>query len=181
MTHEELRKRLEEITGVLHSVDDAWDKIESLREQSGHTIDRMECPPIPRFNCFMFALGLHQREAWPESADIERDAALIDSCFLAFLERRNVLVRHDGRFRLPGHIAAYYNHGVMVHAGIVQSDRRIVSKWGGGLLLNHQILEIPSTYGEIDSCFEPPEFEHLRHLLRQYIEFMRRPASSVIV
>jgi hypothetical protein len=173
MNNEELRERLEAITGVVHSVDTAWNEIDSLRERSGHTIHRVQCALTPRFNCYMFALGLHQREAWPEGTDIERDASLIDSCFLVFLERRNVLVRHDARLRQAGYIAAYYNHGLMVHAGVVQPDRRIVSKWGGGLLLNHEMLEVPSTYGDTVTCFEPPESEHLQPLLRAYVEFMR--------
>jgi len=172
----DFRETLEEITGPGTSVSEWLAEIANLHLSHPHTICQVEYNATFRFNCFMYALRLHQSNMWLTSINIniEKSVELIDSCFLGFLRRRGAIVRHDLTLIREGTIVIYENYGLIAHAGVTAANGRITSKWGDGLLFNHEPQEVPSSYGTASFCFEQPDPELLKRLTYEYVEFMGR-------
>ena len=172
MTVDEFRKELDEYTGF-GSSDDWWGDIDRLRNEYPHTIRKLDHPELRSFNCFMHALGLHDTPGGP-SKTAPDDKKLVDGCFVRFLLTRGVLKdKGDPTKREPGDLLIYEKEGYAVHAGLATRDKRVVSKWGSGLLLEHEILEVPYSYGRMVRCYEPPNIDVIERLFLQYSRFMR--------
>jgi hypothetical protein len=116
--------------------------VEQLRAQHAHTItiigkhDPLRPEADDReYTCFAFALGL---------GGVARHAG---AEFVTWLMHRRLLRElHEDKVK-DGDVAIYREAGHLRHAGRVKG-RRIISKWGVGLLYDHQPHEVPSVYGE---------------------------------
>jgi hypothetical protein len=103
------------------------------------------------FNCFMYALGI--RELPSALVELAKTHDIFpDSCFIAHL----VATRLVENSKLPrdGDIAIYFQPPNPKHAGIFQSGL-IASKWGRGHLWQHNVLEVPASYGKRVRFFKP--------------------------
>lgn len=116
--------------------------VEHLRAQHAHTItiigkhDPLRPEADDReYTCFAFALGL---------GGVARHAG---AEFVTWLMHRRLLRELQEDKVKDGDVAIYRAAGHLRHAGRVKG-RRIISKWGVGLLYDHQPHEVPSVYGE---------------------------------
>jgi hypothetical protein len=81
-------------------------------------------------------------------------AIYASSCFVFFLMSNRILVEKDKRYRDDGDLLLYFSGDLPVHAAKAVGTRA-VSKWGGGLLVDHEILDAPANYGSQVRCFTP--------------------------
>lgn len=144
-----LRDALEEIVnGGALSVSEHPAAIARLAPRFPHSIRHIKEEPERRYNCFMLALGLLQNDRvydilqkdalWCGFADVKVGPEYVDR-----LIHRAVLVRDDS-----GPLIIYLSNDKPVHAGLVVG-KGILSKWGIGLLWEHEVWEVPRSYGDV--------------------------------
>ena len=169
-----LRLRLQEITETA-SVPEHPSLIEELRKEVPHTIKMLNSPSdYLRYNCFMYALNLAADEEF-EDLVLNLDPDIHpNKKFMRFLLQSNYLVKRESA--VEGSIIVYFDidhdtdRGSPVHAGLLRFNCRVDSKWGIGLLYDHQIWEVPMTYGKTVQFFCPLERDKSVQYFQEFIE-----------
>lgn len=114
-----------------------------VRSQLPVELKIISVPPSPagNFNCFVYALGL---ENDPEFLGGQNP---IQKEFIRYLLSRGILEKTENP---SARDLVFYEdaRGGISHGGIVQSDGSILSKWMWGALFNHDLWDVPSTFGE---------------------------------
>jgi hypothetical protein len=117
-----------------------------VRSQLPAAIEIVEAP-LPakqNYNCFLFALGLHRSQSV-----LKQSKGFIYSPFLEKLLDLGLL--KVTKTHKAGDMVLYRNPSrfgkEFTHAGIVQRDGTVISKWSWGPLLRHRMLDVPSFYG----------------------------------
>ncbi|GEM_PF-1370164 len=151
----ELRRKLKEITDKYRgdTVGKQIKLIMELSKQHPHSITlRREAIPSDRstfaFNCFMYAFDMLDssevetiRHRYPFTLNIFPGSGFVD--FLL-----NTAVMQERRENAKdGDVILYRDSAKITHAGKIISGR-IESKWAGGHLWEHDILEVPIDYGD---------------------------------
>ena len=138
----ELRKALDDLIDLT-----AEQHLAAVMNLKGHEIRLHERCVVG--NCLSRALmpsewshsGYAQimRQFFASNNDVAADVA-----FLKWLDDKGHLVREDG-----GELALYYDDSDWEHAGVLQKDGKIISKWGPGwFIFCHGELELPLRYGK---------------------------------
>ena len=88
-------------------------------------------------------------------AAVGRDVFFAGTEFARFLIDTGALVEVSEDEALPDDVVIYLDDlCVPKHAGKIGSEhRRIKSKWGGGLFLEHGLWEVPESYGNTVKFF----------------------------
>jgi hypothetical protein len=165
-----LRKRLQEIAATGND----WPLIISaLRTECPHSIREVHPAQPGRYNCFAFALGLHQSEKYLEVAARSKPNIFADAAFVSQLIYEGLLRRID--CATPGEkLIIYFRDGAPKHAGVLDGDR-VTSKWGDGYFFEHAVYEVPTNYGCETNCYNSPspsqiEAEFLLYAERQGVQ-----------
>ena len=155
-----LRQRLWDITiGPDRAPVSEWaQRFSGLRSEFLHTIKVLPNPygtaiPLEHFTCFLHVLGLAQCLEYIKIAARYSDL-FAGTDFMLFLIREGTLrqiVREDPS---DGDIIVYFESDQPKHAGFVFQGR-IRSKWGTGLFVEHDIWEVPTSYGHEYRYFTP--------------------------
>jgi hypothetical protein len=132
-------------------------RLEELREKLGHTIFPLDISNLKfGFNCVMYALQvennadlfqlLHHLTYGPQKhLEITMDTGfirwLIDLKFINEIDTVNA------------ELAVYSVNGKVKHVGRLLSNGRVQSKWGTGHLFEHELLDVPLTYGDTVQFF----------------------------
>ena len=128
-----------------------------------------------QYNCFSFALGLH---VYPEFYKTSKDG-YVYSPFVDKLFQEGRLVPFPvEKNPSTGHIVMYKFGGEFKHGGVVDKDK-VISKWSGGPLLRHDILDVPTRYGDEFLYFFPIPQEQIFDLYQQYKAFNFPPSPRV--
>ncbi len=98
-----------------------------------------------QFNCFMYVLNIIS-DSIVEKIMKNHQTIFIGSEFMKHLIQ-NKLQEIDFLKKEDGDIIIYYLNDKPEHAGKIFSNR-IISKWGTGHMWEHDIFEIPITYGQ---------------------------------
>lgn len=150
MTHDDFRARLGDITENIPA--EQWaTEFESVRHLYPHNIKVLEAGPALSFNCFAYALNIHE---WPFYQQIRRryPNVFADPRFVTRLISDSVLVpAHD---EADG-VIIYFKNATPWHAGL-RSGGRVVSKWGTGSVVEHALDEAPLDYGSLYQMYEKP-------------------------
>jgi hypothetical protein len=143
-----LRDGLEEIVNGGKYV--VWEQpaaIEELAREFAHSICLVDDEFDRGYNCYTFALGLVDNDRVYEI--LRKDAGLdgfadikVGVEYVVRLIKDGVLIRDD-----DGPVVLYLEDDIPVHAGIVD-EGRIQSKWGIGHLWEHDLWEVPRSYGD---------------------------------
>ncbi len=106
-------------------------------------------PPLPEkknYNCFIYTLGLSNNQRV-----VNDSRGFIYSRFMKNLLDKSILSRTENP--RPGDYIFYQNvteyPDEITHSGIIQSNGKIVSKWAWGPLIEHAILDVSASYGNI--------------------------------
>lgn len=153
----ELRHRLQEITDMPAknemSADQLWLEIAGLASTHPHSIQRLPQDEAKGYPCFVHAFELVDSRAYKNIADCDagrsRNVFFGGSEFARFVMESEELVEvNEGEIRLSDLVIYLDDEGTPKHAGkIVSRDKRVKSKWGGGLFLEHGLWEVPESYG----------------------------------
>jgi len=166
-----LRRRLFQITENERAED--WPAaIAALRRTHPHSIVVVEIPTVV-FNCFAYALGIHN---WPFYQEVRRRYRNVfaDSEFVAHAIDRGLLkpnIKTEG-------VIIYVKDGLPWHAGL-RVGERVTSKWGTGCVLSHQILEVPIDYGSDFGMYEQPSSDEVQRLFEAWAHDRHVPTDSI--
>jgi hypothetical protein len=116
---------------------------EQVRSRLPTQLRIISVPPnmAGNFNCFVYTLGLQQdREFWGGNNPVQQE-------FIKYLLTKDVLSKTD----IPesDDLIFYKDEdGNITHGGIVKSGSTILSKWMWGALFEHEIWDVPSSFGD---------------------------------
>jgi len=146
-----LRQELEQITnGGKHAISRHEAAIAEISATHANRV-RLFSPLVGMpHNCFLFALGVVNSDVIQEI--LVRDAMLLDrgkprkdvkfgSEFMEELVTSGLLQPDEN-----GEIIVYFDEAKPVHAGLMIGDR-VRSKWGIGNTWEHELWEVPESYG----------------------------------
>jgi hypothetical protein len=103
--------------------------------------------PIERYTCLVHALEFTEKPEYLAIAKYPFKTTYAGPEFAHWLiDRGNLRVRPETE-ATPGDLLFYFEQGHFKHAAVLLSGRRAVSKWGKGHLFEHDIFEVPQSYG----------------------------------
>lgn len=130
--------------------------LETLRKEIPHSIEMLSGPNDNlRYNCVMYALGIEENQEYIELVYACPEDIHGDTSFVQFLIQNGDL--DERKHPELGLLAVYFDEGVVRHIGRLISESRVVSKWGIGQLYEHDILNVPRSYGGIVRYFTATE------------------------
>jgi hypothetical protein len=139
-----LRQRLHEITE--NGNPSSHQKlIGDLRERHSHTITALELDAKYGFNCVMHALDIIDHPEYVRLAFACPHDVYAGAGFVNFLIDHGYL--SEKATPAPGLLAVYFDGGKFKHVGLLLSETRLESKWGIGHLYEHELFEVPISYG----------------------------------
>lgn len=161
-----LRARLQEITDTGRN----WPlRIDALRSEFPHTIQEVHPTAPGRYNCFAFALGLHQSQNYLNVAKQSRNPNVFaNPAFISHLIFERILLPTDCT-ALGQKVIIYFRERVPKHAGVL-NKQRVTSKWGDGQFFEHGIFEIPINYGSESECYSFDPKSQIESVFLQYAE-----------
>ena len=137
-----LRDRLDEIAGcTTEEIDLHRQRVEKLGAAYAHSIKYVDKGSGARSDCVEYALNI-------PSALMNIAAtfnAILDGFWLAL---PGILGKIPESEMSEGRVVLYFDHGKMKHVGRLAQGTRIVSKWGKNPLYEHDLCEVPSSYGD---------------------------------
>ncbi|MEO6015539.1 MAG: hypothetical protein ABIQ30_18375 [Devosia sp.] len=117
------------------------------------------------YNCLAYALNVHLTEDFyavsmrsPRSYS-PTGADLVSALLLARMEEKQSSEAKEGDLLL------YYDGDDWRHAGKIVSAKRAISKWGTGPQMEHELLQVPSSYGSDLRFFVQPDRELVLDLM----------------
>jgi hypothetical protein len=173
MTQDEFRAQLARITGSMAA--EEWEAaIESLREDYPHHIKVLERRPALTFNCFAYALKIHD---WPFYQRVRGryEDVFADSMFVAKLILDGILIQAADQ---DVRVIIYFKDTLPWHAGVL-SGTRVVSKWGTGSLVEHGVLEAPLTYGYRYVLYQVPDRVSIESAFEDWAADRRVPVELI--
>lgn len=146
------------------------DCIETLRGEYGHTIEILDSPcPIEGYTCAVHAFQLTDDPTYIQVASFGSGQTFAGAEFVTFLMKTGLLASRRSLV-LPGDLIVYLDCGKFRHVGRMKTETRVVSKWGTGCLYEHQIWEVPATYGDEIQHFVGIDADASLDLFIQYAE-----------
>jgi hypothetical protein len=145
--------------------------IELLRIEVHHTITPVASEyPIERYTCAVHAFDLTGDTTYVEIASFGFGRTFAGADFIQFLLDSNRLVECDPQYVRDGDLVIYFSDGRFRHVGKLLSRGRLVSKWGTGHLYEHDLMEVPSSYGDHVRFFRAPTPPESLDLFLDYAE-----------
>jgi hypothetical protein len=159
---------LEEMTNGGSRVETHPMQLEEIRREITHNIQILPTPlgeELGNFNCVMLALDLVGCLDEP-CGPLGR--FYVDTSFLRSLIRESNTKECDEK---NGALVLWLAGEAIKHAGTVISPGRTTSKWGIGHVYEHDLLDVPTSYGDTLKFYEPVDseraFAHLKQLFNR--------------
>lgn len=145
-----LRQKLQKLTQC-EDLEKQLVLMANLQKEFNHHIKlqrKINCKNDKKYNCFMYALDVSHSEEIKSILQSNEDIAF-GTKFIQRLVNSGILPRSQS-----GSIIVYFEDNKPVHAGkFSHGNKRVISKWGKGHLWEHEIFEIPFTYGKLFKLF----------------------------
>lgn len=143
--------------------------LETLRQEIPHSIKMLSGPNENlRYNCVMYALGIEEDREYIDLVFACPEKVHGNTAFVQYLIQNGDL--DEQKHPASGLLAIYFNESVVRHISRLISESRVVSKWGCGHLYEHDILDAPSSYGDVIRYFKTAERDQV---VRRFIEFAK--------
>jgi hypothetical protein len=152
MDLEKLRSRLQEITCNCN-IDGHRLAIEALRLELPHTIRLVSSadPALPQ-NCFVWALDLcYELAHWVGTWNLPELFA--GSKFVQELIPYLTPIPKSDVTECD--LVVYFEEEMPTHAGSI-NESKVISKWGKGHIYEHDLLEVPASYGNTIRFYRMP-------------------------
>ena len=133
-------------------------------------LNLVEMPPKEEenYNCFIYSLGLHKN-----SNVLKETKGFIYSNFIKHLIEINKIKK--AKKIKPNTLVLYTNEesnpNEFTHAGIVQENGKILSKWSWGPILLHNLFDVPISYGNKINYYKKIESKKTLELYNKYKSF----------
>jgi len=119
-----------------------------------------------KFNCFEYALGLTEQLPNFRLADLADYGVLADWRFIDYLREQDILHEKPIDDLHDGDLVIYIKETKAEHSGKWKKGR-VISKWGSGLMYDHEPYETPLNYGE-PRYFKAIPFRETKDLFLNY-------------
>ncbi len=151
-----LRHKLEEMTADKR-VDRHEAMLADISRACPNTIRVLRSPhPHARYTCMMHAFDFTERPEYVTVAELNVWAGRLSPVSPAQARAHDlVFYLPDGRFK---------------HVGLWTGRRRLVSKWGTGLLYDHKLFEVPASYGDNVRYFKHVTYEEAWQLFATFAQ-----------
>jgi hypothetical protein len=126
--------------------------------------------PLERYTCIVHVFGFTEKPEYVGIAAFGTGRVFAGIEFVHWMLDRGKLMEIQFQECQKGDIILYFALGKVAHGGLVTANSRVVSKWGIGLLCEHEVYEIPAKYGEDVHYFQRPPYETVYDLFCQYAE-----------
>jgi hypothetical protein len=158
----DLRRRLEEMTESGSEPSEHRSMLAAISIEIPNTILPLESSsPEKGYTCGMYVFDFSGDSDY---INIALHGVYAGRAFSEWLLANHLLQEVDEADAAAGDLIMYFNDGQWKHVGLWQLNGRVESKWGLGLLYNHETWEVPKYYGDAVRFFRSmsPEtaFEH---------------------
>jgi hypothetical protein len=155
-----LREALEEMT---HEDDVSRHPalLAALTRECPNTVSLLNSAhPIRRYTCVMHVVDFAEKPDYAAIATSGLGKIFAAGDFVHRLLDHQLLTEVTQSEAREGDIALYFGEaGRFKHAGRMLENGRVVSKWGIGHLYEHEVLEVPESYGNILRFFRGLSYE----------------------
>jgi hypothetical protein len=157
---------------------DNWWKPELFRKYTQDILPKeleiLKTPPnaYENYNCFIYVLGL----ANDSNLIKDCDGFIYDTLFQKLLDDKILEYTNNpqkGDYILYRDLENYPN--MITHAGIIEGDNIVVSKWAWGPLFGHKIFDVPESYGNDISYVKSISKNKAGVLYEKYKKFNIKP------
>ena len=147
------------------------DAVESLKTQFNHSIKSIAGRGwLPVYTCLVYVMGFNgdatysaaMKKASPKEPFAGKE-------FFDWIVTNNHLMQIYDRSESAGDWIVYFNpHNQFKHIGILSDKKRVKSKWGELGLYDHEVFEVPASYGDDIKYFEPIKYDVAIASFRQF-------------
>ena len=142
-----LRQELEKITNIPDVIQHPR-LLNELMTSYPHTIRILESHyKIDRYTCLMHVFEFTEKPGYIAIATFGDESIYAKPEFAHWLIDKGVLIEIPKDEACKDDIVFYFDKDGFKHAGLLNEDGRVVSKWGKGHLYEHKLLEVPEFYG----------------------------------
>ena len=142
-----LRQRLQEMTEN-EDIGQHEALLQNIAANHPHSIRIAQSPhPINRYTCLMHAFDFTEKSEYIAIADYRLGRVYAGAAFAHWLIENDELEEIPSQEAQAGDLVMYFRDGAFKHVGLLQPNARVLSKWGIGHLYDHEILEVPESYG----------------------------------
>lgn len=164
-----LRKQLESITQA-YPRHQQWAYLERLAQYNNHNIRPMADPwPEHNYTCLVYALGLTSSRVYQQIVARNEEVFAGPEFALYLINQQALNTVNQPK---PGDIVLYstsfeHRHEIC-HAGVINDSGLVVSKWGLGSMWQHELFELPSSYGKHASFYTAINSERMLNWFLKY-------------
>lgn len=145
-----------------------------------HSINIEHSPhPIDRYTCLMHAFDFTGKAEYIAIADYGLGRVYAGADFAHWLFANGKLEEISNQEALSGDLVIYSKNGNFKHVGVLQPHGRVTSKWGIGHLYNHEILEVPESYGVDVKYYRSLSSDHAYNVFVKFAEEQGIPFENV--
>lgn len=172
------RGKLDEI--ILKNETNDWWRPEQFVKNTKYLLPKeleiLADPPAEtaNYNCFIYALGLHD----DQSLITETGGFIYDTLIKQLIKEWALektthpeagdLVVYQDKANYPEHLT---------HIGVLQSDGSVISKWAWGPLIKHALFDVPASYGNDVFYLEGISRAYAHELYEKYKKFNLKPSA----
>lgn len=166
-----LRRKLQAMTEI-DDVSRHPALLDAISAEHPNTIKLVDSPhPIRRYTCLVHAFNFTEQSEYVLIAESGFNVVFAGRQFAQWMIDHGHLVEVGTKEAPAGDLVFYFDaQGQFKHAGIISSGNRVVSKWGTGHLYEHEILDVPESYGTLVRFFKSLPFQEA---IKRFIEFAR--------
>lgn len=164
---EALRKDLDAVMAIRYpgQFAAAWDDLMKRGSYRLRIVDKNSS-----FNCHAYATGIAQMPAFQALARDRANTALANSSFVSYLIERGEMRVVASQSYNPDNIVIYFNGDRPTHsARVLEKDGLLISKWGGDEIIEHEIWEVPTIYGDVYKVAITPDPVRTLELLEDWL------------
>jgi hypothetical protein len=144
----ELRQRLEEMTESGAEPSKHRDLLEAISIEFPNTIQPLQSSHSEaRYTCGMYVFEFSGDEDYINIAGRNCPDIYAGHAFFEWLLTNHLLQEVDEADVRDDDLIMYFENGQWKHVGFWKLNGRVESKWGVGLLYNHERWEVPKNYG----------------------------------
>lgn len=139
------------------------------RESGCDVVPMHSAHDMARYTCLMHALDFVEKPEYLSVAVLQRPGIYAGKKFAEWLLARGWLSEIKEPSVPVGSLVIYFDEvGAFTHIGITSGGNRVQSKWGLLGLYEHDLFDIPSSYGNVVRYFEPLQFNDAIQLFYDY-------------
>lgn len=149
-----LREKLADLT---QTGEEHGRAVSALATEFGHSIRPIvSAVELGRYTCLVYALDFEGMPEYELIAQLRHENVFAGTVFAHWLLAHGHLEKAEEVKAELGLLALYLDdRNNFLHIGVVQEGGRIYSKWGNQGLFDHEIFEVPISYGHNVSYFKP--------------------------